>query len=333
MQYNVFLLKFLTPVHFGDTAGGGGLDKISLTCSADTFFSALCTEAAVAKPALLKELLKETSAGRLVFSSLFPYYLQANEDVELYLPRPLYTPARAPKKLSSFAETKELATKLKKLKKASYVRASKIGQLIDPKEESATLELPEFAAPLTAGRVNLRLDEPLPYYVSSYVFAPRSGLYFVCGTEENNLADLLEELLTDLGCSGIGGKRSSGYGKFELADNKWEISDGGGFYDDDNALAAMLTDTAAPIQMCIAPFCPSPDETGAIKEGSYKLTKRGAFTACAGENIKGNSIYMLTEGSCFKKRFSGTLQEQHIEGIEHPIYRYAKGMFVGLKNG
>lgn len=30
MMYYIFTLKFLTPVHFGDTANGGGLDKFSI---------------------------------------------------------------------------------------------------------------------------------------------------------------------------------------------------------------------------------------------------------------------------------------------------------------
>lgn len=46
MMYYIFTLKFLTPVHFGDTANGGSLDKFSLQCSADTLFAALCNEAA-----------------------------------------------------------------------------------------------------------------------------------------------------------------------------------------------------------------------------------------------------------------------------------------------
>ena len=46
MIYYVFTLNFLAPVHFGDTASGGKLDKMALSCSADTLFAALCNEAA-----------------------------------------------------------------------------------------------------------------------------------------------------------------------------------------------------------------------------------------------------------------------------------------------
>ena len=44
--YIILPLKFTAPVHFGDASGGGGLDAVQPICRADTFFSALCSEAA-----------------------------------------------------------------------------------------------------------------------------------------------------------------------------------------------------------------------------------------------------------------------------------------------
>lgn len=58
MQYHIFLLKFLTPVHFGNTANGGALDKVAINCSADTLFAALCNEAAAQEQSLWKLLYK-----------------------------------------------------------------------------------------------------------------------------------------------------------------------------------------------------------------------------------------------------------------------------------
>lgn len=73
MMYYIFTLKFLTPVHFGDTANGGGLDKFSIQCSADTLFAALCNEAANKGSDAVEKLVKKTAEGKIVFSSLFPY--------------------------------------------------------------------------------------------------------------------------------------------------------------------------------------------------------------------------------------------------------------------
>lgn len=64
MMYYIFTLKFLTPVHFGDTANGGGLDKFALQCSADTLFAALCNEAASKGSDTVETLVKKQQKGR-----------------------------------------------------------------------------------------------------------------------------------------------------------------------------------------------------------------------------------------------------------------------------
>lgn len=135
-------------------------------------------------------------------------------------------------------------------------------------------------------------------------------------------------MLLSLGYSGIGGKRSSGYGKFELADNDLML------YDDGTAIALMLYNEKSKYQMCLAPVCPRVDEIDVVKQGSYKLIKRGGFIAssAANDNIKRNSIYMLQEGSCFPERLRGQMLQQTVDGLAHDVYRDGIGMFVGLKN-
>ena len=338
MIYYAFTLKFLTPVHFGDTASGGNLDKSALSCSADTLFAALCNEAAAMDSASLEKLITGVREHKIVFSSLFPYYRTENEDLHLYLPKPLL-PMDAKKQSSkSFTEMKQVATKLKKQKKTSYIRASELQAWLKNCKEGklADYEVPEFAAPFVAGKVNLRENDPLPYFVGSYVFAKNTGLYFLCGVEDDNeeAIDWINALLEQLGMTGIGGKRSSGYGKFELADDYWDITPDNAIYDDDIAIGEMLFDEASSIQMCLAPVCPVAEAVADVKQGTYKLVKRGGFISSptVGESIKRDSVYMLAEGSCFAKRLQGSLLKQVVEGIAHPVYRDGVGMFVGLKN-
>lgn len=234
----------------------------------------------------------------------------------------------------SFEEIKQLATKLKKQKKSTYIRASQINSLLKYGGSNGQFTVPEFAAPLVAGRVALREEKPLPYYVGSYVFSKHSGLYFILGVEHEEEFALIKDLLLSLGYSGIGGKRSSGYGKFELADDELELFDDGGVYDDDTAIALMLYNEKSKYQMCLAPVCPCVDEIAVVKQGGYKLIKRGGFIAssAAKDNIKRNSIYMLQEGSCFPERLRGQMLQQTVDGLAHDIYRDGIGMFVGLKN-
>lgn len=335
MMYYIFTLKFLTPVHFGDTANGGGLDKFSIQCSADTLFAALCNEAANKGSDAVETLVKKTAEGKIVFSSLFPYWRTADSDLYFYLPKPLLKLEQEEQQSAkSFEEIKQLATKLKKQKKSTYIRASQINSLLESGGSDRQFAVPEFAAPLVAGRVALREEKPLPYYVGSYVFSENSGLYFILGVEHEEEFTLIKELLFSLGYSGIGGKRSSGYGKFEQADEEWGLFDDGGVYDDDTAIALMLYNEKSKHQMCLAPVCPHADELAVVKQGSYKLIKRGGFIAssAAKDNIKRNSIYMLQEGSCFPERLRGQMLQQTVDGLAHDVCRDGIGMFVGLKN-
>lgn len=329
MMYYIFTLKFLTPVHFGDTANGGSLDKFSLQCSADTLFAALCNEAANKGSDAVETLVKKTAESKIVFSSLFPYWRTADDDLYFYLPKPLLKLEQEEQQSAkSFEEIKQLATKLKKQKKSTYIRASQINSLLESGGSNGQFAVPEFAAPLVAGRVALREEKPLPYYVGSYVFSEHSGLYFILGVEHEEEFTFIKDLLLSLGYSGIGGKRSSGYGKFELADNDLML------YDDGTAIALMLYNEKSKYQMCLAPVCPRVDEIDVVKQGSYKLIKRGGFIAssAAKDNIKRNSIYMLQEGSCFPERLRGQMLQQTVDGLAHDVYRDGIGMFVGLKN-
>ena len=87
MKYYLFTLKFLTPVHFGDSGNGGNLERVSMTCSADTFFSALCNEAAMISKDCVETLVNKFAEGKVKLSSLFPFYQADDEELQLYLPK------------------------------------------------------------------------------------------------------------------------------------------------------------------------------------------------------------------------------------------------------
>lgn len=339
MMYYIFTLKFLTPVHFGNAADGGFLDKVAMSCGADTLFAALCQEAALQGQEFVEQFIDKITQRKIVLSSLMPYFCDTknNEDMHFYLPKPLLTNAISKRELKSFSEVKRLAAQYKKQKNISFIRASQIKELVSGYEygEAATVACESFAVPYVSGRAALREDKPNSYYVGSYVFAANAGLYFICGVNEDEDEDIdfVENLLVNLGYSGIGGKRSSGYGKFELRDDRLEVDEEFYSYDDDEALAKMLHDEDSNLQMCIAPLCPLADEIADVKKGTYKLIKRGGFIASPelAENIKRDSVYMLAEGSCFAKRLHGQMIKQRVAGVEHGIYRNGLGLFVGLR--
>jgi CRISPR-associated protein Csm4 len=59
----------------------------------------------------------------------------------------------------------------------------------------------------------------LPYHVAAWRFAAHCGLYLIVRYEKQEDLQLFTNLLQDLSWEGIGGKQSSGWGKFELRES------------------------------------------------------------------------------------------------------------------
>ena len=68
----------------------------------------------------------------------------------------------------------------------------------------------------------------------------------------------------------------------------------------------------------------------ALDGASYLLTKRSGFIASdtyALEARRKRDLFVFASGSCFVNRFSGDIFDVSIGG-GHPVYRYAKSLFV-----
>lgn len=333
-QHCLFRLTFDTPVHFGAAEQGGTLEKIRITAKSDTFLSALCTEAAnVGGDEAVERLATLVQAGKLLISDLMPYYCDdEHKTIEYYLPKPILLPAQVARKNESLAEVKQSATARKKQKKMKYVRASEMKDYLTAMQKGQQYQATQrqYGAPLITEKVNCREEEPLPYYVGAYHFAPQAGLYLIVSYEEEEDIAWLQELIEQLGYSGIGGKRSSGYGKFRLEEDALFL-DEEGLTRDDAALYRLLNDQTSEKQMLISCLLPTEQDVDVVKQGTYQLIKRSGFYTDTADNTikKRNTVYMIDSGSCLPVRIDGewiTLTDD----TEHPIWRSGKGVYVGL---
>ncbi|WP_370841815.1 hypothetical protein [Megasphaera sp.] len=158
---------------------------------------------------------------------------------------------------------------------ADFIQAMKSGQAFDGTE-------PFFGCGQLLTRVNCTENVPRPYYVHQIQFTKEAGLYGIIGYEEDEDLDGLITLLESLGLSGIGGKRSSGYGKFHFREDPIEM-DELGIYEDDGILYRGLTLTGASRYMCLSVLLPSPAEVADVQKGQrfageaafYRLTAAG----------------------------------------------------------
>ena len=335
MKHYIYPLKLLGPVHFGDTGNGGTLENVVLSFSSDSLYSAICNEIG-RNVELLESFRKNVKDGELVISSLFHYYSDGEENPsewQYYLPKPIYTIQRE-RTITTYAETKEQATILKKVKKVEFVRSSLLSNVEGQFNFDDLLydaeTMPEFGSFAVVTRVNKREILGLPYHVGSYVFNSNSGLYFIVGFQTTSSKVLFDQIIELLSYSGIGGKRSSGYGKFECLKEIEIISTED--LEDVNALYRLITNKNAQSYMSISSVIPDENEVHLLQSGTYSLKKRSGFVSSSQlvGNVKRNSCYSIKEGSCFVEPLKGKIIELQEPSVSHVIERHGIGFFVGV---
>ena len=303
MNYAIFKFKFRTAVHFG----GGELNSTNSCFLADTLFSALYLEAM--KLGLNDKLYSLTAEGKLCFSDSFPF----SEDV-YYLPKPMkYVEGR------NQGDSKEK----KLLKKIKYLPCDKIDDFLKSRLDLSSLTN-KFCDFSEDTKVTIRQEEKDqgPYRVGVCTFREKCGLFVIVGYENQDAFDLAKSLFEALQYSGIGGKRASGYGKFEA-----DIDTGCG-------VIRKLIERNSDTYMTIAVSLPADDELdSAITGASYALIKRSGFVLSenyAKEQRRKLDKFMFASGSCFTSRFKGGILNVAGDDGLHPVYRYAVPMFIGV---
>ncbi len=305
-------LTFRGSVHFGS----GRLSDSECTCTADTLFSALFLEAMA--QGKQDDLLDAGKSGALLISDAFPWV----DDI-CYLPKPYYIPnekVTEPTKENSNKqdEISDSITK-KALKNLSYIApndyAAFFGGSFDPKTTQESLRALGKGDAIT--KVNLAREnrnEAEPYQVGVFRFKENAGLYFIVrGTYD------ITPLLDTLQYSGLGGKRSAGYGRFTYKVSEYDFSCAiDALADQQNILLSSATPTADELA----------DEL--LQDAAYSLQRRSGFVQS--ENYaptfsKKRDFYVFTAGSTFSHKFEGYVFDVGCGGAHH-VWRYAKAFWM-----
>lgn len=337
MSYYLYQLSFDTPVHFGAAELGGTLEQIGVNFPADTLFSALCSEMATSGAEdAIKSLYEKAQAGEILFSDLFPYEENAG-DMFFYIPKPVL-PIRYHEMITpaSYEEACVASRQKKKRKNMQYIRASRLDEYLAALENGQYFsDDVDFGQDVLVEKVNCRGQEtnaePLPYYVGAYAFRDNVGLYGIVKAPAEDIV-WIEDALTLLGYAGIGGKRSSGYGKFQLLDTPL-IMDDDDTYVDEVCIYRRLTVTESSWYMNISGLIPNRIEIDSVKQGWYTLRKRSGFVAGTKNHraAKRNTVYMISSGSCFKTKMNGSIIDLATGDNLRTVYRYGKGLYLGLR--
>lgn len=305
MATRMVKLTFQAPVHFGD----GRLSDGEYTCDAATLFSALFIEAL--KAGCADELLAAAKSGDLSISDAFPYIGE-----RLYVPKPMACVSER-----AVSSTESGDSRARKANKAlKYIPADKLGDFLGGSFDFVG-ELERFnnGASFLCTKVNLTRstsDDAEPYHVGGYRFAPECGLFFlVNGTYD------VRPLMEQLSYSGIGGKRSSGYGRFTF-----EIRE-------DVPLRLVDESSFGKRAILLSSALPREDElTDSLLEGArYHLVRKGGFvqsTSHAPTPRKKRSLCLFASGSVFERCFEGDVFDVNATPGAHPVYRYARAMWM-----
>lgn len=302
MEYAIYKLAFKTGVHFGS----GALSSNSITFLADNLFSALYIEAL--KRGLNDELYRLCSEDDLLISDALPYIGD-----RYFLPKP-----------NIYIEPKDRGnSSLKKAyKKLKFIPAELMGDYVDGRLDPNACSISQLGAESEQimAAVGREGEATLPFSVGTFYFAEGNGLYIISAYKDDAARELFEELMDSLSYTGIGGKRSSGKGKFEFRHaNKTDtiiqlLQQKTGRY--------MLISTALPTEAEL-------DE--ALQSASYLMQRRAGFIYSnnfADAIVKKDDLYTMQSGSCFVNPFKGDIYDVSGGLGAHPVYRYAKSMFM-----
>lgn len=199
MNYTLYCLEFINGVHFGR----GNLDSSEITFHADTLFSALFQEALKMKKQ--DRFLKQVSDGKIIFSDAFPYIGK-----NYYIPKPMIA-------VQTEDESKQGDSRQKKkFKNLKYIPVSTLADFVNgtfPEEHMEDMKyLGLYDMKVSVGIHGM--EEPEPFRVNTWHFNTGTGLYVLAGYENESDRELLDELFESLQYTGIGGKKSSGLGRF-----------------------------------------------------------------------------------------------------------------------
>lgn len=312
MIRKVYKLKFRTGVHFGN----GSLSGTKNTFTSDVLFSAMCKEAIKlgnSDTDYLNKFVEYAENDKIRFSDAFPYI-----DGTLFIPKP-FIPLNI--------ETESNSVMKKAYKKLKYLPSNEIDKYMSGKLDviATNKKLSSLGKSEARNHVAVRTGEdPMPYYIGIYRFSEKAGLYIIAEFENDETKEMFDNIFRSLSYTGIGGKLSSGLGKFDIEE-----------IDIPNVLESRIENSSEyRIKLLLSGSIAADDEIEDVLSGEsyYRLEKKSGFVSSetySNTFMKKYDLYVFRSGSCFEKEYKGSIRDVSIKGT-HPVYRYAKPLFMGV---
>lgn len=298
MTYKMYIMNFHT-AHFG----AGSLDSSKMTFAADRLFSALVLEAK--KMGKMEEFVSIARQDDFVLTDAFPYQSSP------FLPKPIGFPKF--EQPDPTTDVKEVRRQAKMAKKLQFIPLDKFDSYVN----GTLFKDADHAVTNIVTKNQPHVDGNL-FQVSTVRFRDESCLYVIAKESE-----LLNELMTSLQYTGIGGKRSSGYGQFDLT-----------ILDLPDSFKNRLTKAHQGPVMTLTTSLPVEKELEyAMETGSYLLSKSSgfAYSTETKENYRKQDLYKFASGSTFSETFTGQIVDVRPLDFPHEVLNYAKPLFFKME--
>ncbi|HZJ99136.1 MAG TPA: type III-A CRISPR-associated RAMP protein Csm4, partial [Tissierellaceae bacterium] len=302
-------------------------------------FSALCSEwIKIYGEQGLELLIMAAKSSNFLLSDLLPYKNKLDdngntEDCDIYMPKPAIIVDRDVDRRYEMSDS----VSKKKMKKMTHISIGRINDYLKYLKSGGKMDFGMDPSEIFAQEQVVRVSrtyekEPLPYQVASVIFKKDAGLCFIAKIEDE-IKEQFDIVIDSLGTTGIGGKRSSGYGKFELDEDELEISEEFSVYESDRILASML-EKPGKVKVSLSCILPDLEDASVIarEESYYQLIMRKGFiysSDYSNTNQKKKQLIMLKSGACLSESIKGSIADVS-DGGNHSVYRYGKGMFLGV---
>jgi CRISPR-associated protein Csm4 len=330
MSYQIYKLH-LDRVHFGE----GRLTGNSIHSSADRLFSALFLEAQ--KLGALEEFRQIYEPSEFKLSDIFPFH---GED--LFLPKPILAGSidqsfdrQRPNLRSTYKLLKSLKVIPIDIFDAFCSRNLSLEQLTRLKAEFEQLGQPSITAKAALPRISSGQDAE-PFSVGGFSFAKNAGLYFIAHFSKDVDPDFFNFLLDSLQYSGIGGKRSAGFGRFTYETVRWE--DHQALRNLQNRLTIYNETSVSGFDsflcMTLTTSFPQDSELEAVLDHAHYLLKKSsgfAYSEKVTEQYRKQDLYKFAAGSTFSRLFKGDIFDVQPEGYPHSVWNFARPIFFKLK--
>ncbi|WP_456390196.1 type III-A CRISPR-associated RAMP protein Csm4 [Hydrogenimonas sp.] len=314
-SFRVYRLNFRSPLHIG--VEGTSREDVSTIAHSDTILGAIFSLAVKVDPQLCRELLNSSAK----VSSAFPFF-RGVSSVDYFMPIPILPP----EKMFSMPEDDHSLTK--KLKKLNLIPLEWFEKILNGNRiavEADALDgvkekLKDVFKTRPVPKVALdRVTQDSNLFHYGELHFDKGGLFFWAEFKDIEVRRRFEAVLKLLGDEGLGGRRTAGYGLFDVEPDTIELE----------------IPESADRYLLLSLYWPPKNERDilSLKNSSYRMVRRaGWFLLDDGRSYRRRPIWMLREGSVLNIRPIGGVADVTPNAVpDKHVYRFGYALSLPIK--